>query len=181
MAEPVTPQSERGVAGVVERNVATLLERSRRAEAAPNIHGRIADRTTSFASSGWFLYLHLGVLSVWFVINREWTPIAPFDESYLLLGTITAIEAIVLATIVLIGQNRMAAAAEERAELNLQSSLLAEHEVTQILKLVAQLAEKLRIPAADNPDLEELKDDAPPEAVLDHIDEQRKKSDLKRR
>ena len=65
----------------------------------------------------------------------------------------------------------MAEFAERRAELDLQISLLAEHEITHLLKLVAQLAERMDIKAA--PEIEELKRDVPPEAVLAHRDKQR--------
>lgn len=171
--------SERGVAGVVERNVAALLEHRERAEAARETHDRIADGITRFVGGGRFLYLHLGILIAWFVINRGWTPIAAFDKTFALLGTITAIEAIFLATLVLISQRRMAAIAEERAELNLQICLLAEHEVTQILKLMVSLAEKFQITVAEDSELEDLKHDVPPEVVLDHMAEQRKKNDFK--
>ena len=75
----------------------------------------------------------------------------------------------------------MADLAEKRAELDLQSSLLAEHEITHLLKLVAKLAEHMNIEAADNPELEKLKRDVPPEAVLNQLDEQREKKDAEKK
>ena len=45
---------------------------------------------------------------------------------------IASVEAIFLSTFVLISQNRMQAAADKRADLDLQISLLAEHEVTKL-------------------------------------------------
>ena len=50
---------------------------------------------------------------------------------------VASVEAIFLSTFVLITQNRMAAAADKRAELDLQISLLAEHEVTRIVAIVS--------------------------------------------
>ena len=52
---------------------------------------------------------------------------------------IASVEAIFLSTFVLISQNRMAAAADKRADLDLQVSLLAEHEVTKLVTLVSGL------------------------------------------
>jgi uncharacterized membrane protein len=69
---------------------------------------------------------------------------------------------------VLITQNRMAAAADKRAELDLQIGLLAEHEVTKIVGLVAAIADHLGVDHRE--DVEELKRDVAPEAVLDAID-----------
>ena len=165
------------VAGVVERNVEAMLEHRRREEAERKIHGRIADAVTRFAGSSAFIYLHLALFGAWLVINRGWTPLAPFDETFYLLGTVASVEAIFLSTFVLITQNRMADLAEKRAELDLHISLLSEHEITRLLKLVTQLAGRMNIEAADDPELEELKRDVEPKAVLDHLDEQREKKD----
>ena len=49
------------------------------------------------------------------------------------------VEAIFLSTFVLISQNRMAAAADRRADLDLQISLLAEHEITKLATLAAAI------------------------------------------
>ena len=172
--------SEKGVAGVVERNVAALLEHRRREEEARKIHGRIADAVTRFAGGSAFIFLHLLFFGGWFVINRGWTPLQPFDEPFYLLGTVASVEAIFLSTFVLIRQKRMADLAEKRAELDLQISLLAEHEITHTLKLVIQIAERMKIAAAENPELEELKREAQPGAVLDHMDEQRGKMEAQK-
>lgn len=169
--------AEKGVAGVVERNVGALLEHRRREESGRKLHGRIADRITRFAGSPFFVCAQVAFFCAWFVINRGWTPIAPFDESFYLLGTVAAAEAIFLSTFVLITQIRMADLAEKRAELDLQVSLLAEHEITQVLKLVARIAERMHIGAADNPELAELQNDVEPSAVLDHMDKEREKQD----
>ena len=147
MPEP----AEKKVSGIVERNVEALLEHRRREESERKFHGRIADGVTRFAGSSAFIYMHLLFFGAWFVINRGWTPITPFDETLHLLGTVAAVEAIFLSTFVLITQNRMADLAEKRAELDLHISLLSEHEITRLLKLVAQLAERLGIAAADDP------------------------------
>lgn len=135
------------------------------------MHGRIADGITHFVGSGAFIWLHLALLGAWVAANRGWTPIPPFDATFRLLGTVASVEAIFLSTVVLMTQKRMAEFAERRAELDLQISLLAEHEITHLLKLVAQLAERMDIKAA--PEIEELKRDVPPEAVLAHRDKQR--------
>ena len=70
----------------------------------------------------------------------------------------------------LISQNRMQAAADKRADLDLQISLLAEHEVTKIVTLVSAIAERLEVRTDADHELHEIKQDVAPEAVLDEIE-----------
>ncbi len=80
---------------------------------------------------------------------------------------VASVEAIFLTTFVLMTQNRMSKEAEKRAELDLQISLLAEHEVTRLITLVKAIAEKLDLDASKDPELPELQQDVAPERVLD--------------
>jgi uncharacterized membrane protein len=83
-----------------------------------------------------------------------------------------SVEAIFLSTFILITQNRMASVADKRAELDLQISLLAEHEVTRLVTLVSAVAERMQIRTEVDSELYELKQDVAPEVVLDEIEEQ---------
>jgi uncharacterized membrane protein len=80
------------------------------------------------------------------------------------------VEAIFLSTFVLISQNRQAEAADRRANLDLQISLLAEHEITRILKLVSAMAAKLEVREAQDPELNELERGRGAGAVLDELE-----------
>ena len=97
-----------------------------------------------------------------------------WDESFVVLAMIASVEAIFLSTFVLITQNRMAAAAEKRAELDLQISLLAEHEVTKLVAMVEAVTQHLGIGHEAVGEVEELKQNVAPEAVLDAIDSSEK-------
>lgn len=167
--------AESKVAGVVERNIAALLEHRRKEESARTLHGRVADAVTRLAGNVTFVYVNLVLVAFWFAINRGWTPIQPFDESFHLLGTVTAVEALFLSTFVLITQNRMDRLAEKRSELALQISLLSEHEVTQLVRLVARIGEKLGVQAGAQ--LDEIKRDVPPEAVLERMEQRNARYD----
>jgi uncharacterized membrane protein len=68
-------------------------------------------------------------------------------------------------------QNRMAAQADKRAELDLQISLLAEHEVTKLVAMVSSIADRLGIETEVDEEVPELKQDVAPEVVLDEIEE----------
>jgi uncharacterized membrane protein len=84
---------------------------------------------------------------------------------------IASVEAIFLSTFILITQNRMAAAADRRAELDLQVSLLAEAEITKLVELVSMIAQRMDLPASEQSEIEEMKQRVAPEAVLDAIEE----------
>jgi uncharacterized membrane protein len=81
------------------------------------------------------------------------------------------VEAIFLSTFILITQNRMQAQADRRADLNLQISLLAEHEITRLIKMVAEIGDRMDIRSAQASELSELKKDIQPEKVLDTLDQ----------
>jgi uncharacterized membrane protein len=70
---------------------------------------------------------------------------------------------------VLISQNRQAAAADRRADLDLHINLLTEHELSKLAELVARIAERLEI-AADGDDLDEIRRNVQPETVLDALE-----------
>lgn len=79
-------------------------------------------------------------------------------------------EAIFLSTFVLINQNRMSVAQVKRADLDVQMSLLTEHELTRLLALVSAVAKQLKVRTDVDHELDELKQDVAPEAVLDKLE-----------
>jgi uncharacterized membrane protein len=118
-----------------------------------------------------FVYLHLAFFGLWIVANLGWLPGVPsWDPSFVVLAMIASVEAIFLSTFVLISQNRMAAAADKRADLDLQVSLLAEHEITKLATLVSGIADRLGVRTAADVELDEITQDVAPEAVLDEIE-----------
>src|SRR5207247_1492954 len=148
---------------IVERNIRALLARRRQEEHARGWQDRLADRITSFTGSMRFVYLHLVIFSLWIVLNLPWSPLPRFDPSYVILAMVASVEAIFLSTFILITQNRMTAQADKRADLDLQVSLLAEHEITRLLTLTVAIAERLGITAARDPEMEALAQDVAPE------------------
>ncbi|MBV8455886.1 MAG: DUF1003 domain-containing protein, partial [Acetobacteraceae bacterium] len=135
---------------------------------------RIAAVITRFSGTMKFVYVHLVVYGFWILANLGLVPGLPiFDPSFVILAMVASVEAIFLSTFILITQNRMSAAAEKRAELDLQISLLAEHEITKLAALVSAIADRLGIRTEVDAEVEELKEDVAPEAVLDEIEERR--------
>ena len=171
MGPTVAPPEPGSLNSALARNIEALQER-RRAEAnAAPLQEKIAAAVTRFTGSLPFVYLHLAIFGFWIIANLGWVPGVPqWDESFVVLAMIASVEAIFLSTFVLITQNRMAASAEKRAELDLQISLLTEHEVTKVVTMVAAMADHLRVPHEAGGEVEELKRNVAPEAVLDAID-----------
>jgi uncharacterized membrane protein len=166
------PIHRRGLARVVDRNVRALQSRREDEERQKDRSARIADGITRFTGSMRFVYIHLVLFGSWIFINLGVIPALPrFDPSFVILAMAASVEAIFLSTFVLISQNRMAELADRRADLDLQVSLLAEHEISRVLSLVQQVAARLEIDEARDPELEELKRDVHPEMVLDKIEE----------
>ena len=160
------------LAEVVERNIRQLLERRQLQERTSPLQDRIAAAVSRFTGSMTFVYIHLLLYGAWIAVNVGWIPgIEPFDPTFVVLAMEASVEAIFLSTFVLITQNRMAAAADERADLDLHVSLLAEHEVTRLVSLVTQIAQRMGIEDAHDPELDELAKDVAPEKVMDRMEE----------
>src|SRR3954447_24611630 len=164
-------ETSSGLGQVLERNILLLQDRSRQQEARASTEERIARAITDFTGSMRFVYLHVAIFAVWIVLNLRWIPGIPaWDPTFVILAMIASVEAIFLSTFVLISQNRMAAAADKRADLDLQVSLLAEHEVTKLATLVAGIAERMGVRTEADKELDEITQDVAPEAVLDEIE-----------
>jgi uncharacterized membrane protein len=167
----VSHESSPGLANVVERNIQALLLHRRDQEGNRSRQERLADAVTRFTGSLNFVYIHLVIFGLWILINLGWVPGVPrFDPSFVVLAMVASVEAIFLSTFVLITQNRMAAMADKRADLDLQISLLAEHEITRLITLVTAIAERLELDAARNPELAELSQDVAPERVMEKME-----------
>ena len=155
------------LAGVVERNMRSLVARRQHLEHQKSLEQRLADAITRFTGSMRFVYIHALIYGTWIVINLPAVTTPKFDPNFIILAMVASVEAIFLTTFVLMTQNRMSQEAEKRAELDLQISLLAEHEVTRLITLVKAIAEKLDIEASKDPELPELQQDVAPERVLE--------------
>jgi uncharacterized membrane protein len=157
---------------VLERNIRALQQRRVREAEAAGFEERLSDAITRFSGSMLFVYLHLVIFGGWIAVNLGLVPgIAPFDPSFVILAMVASVEAIFLSTFVLITQNRMAEAADKRAELDLQIGLLSEHEVTKLVTMVSAIADRLGVETEADQEVPELKQDVAPEIVLDEIEE----------
>lgn len=169
---PTVPPPEPGSLNTaLQRNIVALQERRRAEAAKASAEEKIAQAITRFTGTMRFVYLHLAFVTFWIVANSGLVPgVSPWDESFVVLAMVASVEAIFLSTFVLISQNRMAAAADKRADLDLQVNLLSEHEVTKLIAMVSAISEHLGLHHVTGEEVEELKRNVAPEAVLDAID-----------
>ncbi len=167
----VPPPGPENLAGSLKRNIDSLQERRRQEAAHATRQERLAEAITSFAGSMSFVYLHLAIYAAWIALNLGFIPGVPkFDPSFVILATEASVEAIFLSTFVLISQNRQAAAADKRADLDLHINLLTEHELTKLSEVVLAIAARLDVQVGDTADIQEIQKDVAPEAVLDELD-----------
>jgi uncharacterized membrane protein len=103
-------------------NERTMLDAVKRAQ------DRAADRITTFAGSLNFVYIHSAWFGVWILINIGLIGSAlTFDKfPFGLLTMIVSLEAIFLSTFVMVSQNRQAARADIRSQLDFETNLRAE-------------------------------------------------------
>jgi len=155
----------------LRRNIEALRRRRQEEEKQQTLHERVAATITRFTGSMNFVYVHVAIYGFWIVANLGWiSAIEPWDPTFVILAMVASVEAIFLSTFILITQNRMALAAERRAELDVQISLLAEAEITKLVELVSEMAERMNVPGAEEEDVQEMKHQVAPEVVLDAIE-----------
>ena len=172
MDEAPTIQPPSSLNSSLRRNIEALQRRRREEEAHADPHERLAGVITRFTGSMRFVWVHVAAYGFWIVANLGWiAPLRPWDPTFVILAMVASVEAIFLSTFILITQNRMALAAERRAELDVQITLLAEAEITKLVELVSEMAERMNLPDAEGEEIEEMKERVAPEAVLDAIEE----------
>ena len=168
---PDRPEQHPLLAGVLERNIRTLIAQRERRTGQRPFQQRLADAITKFSGNMAFVYLHVVWFGGWIAWNLGAFGGKPFDPfPFGLLTMIVSLEAIFLATFVLISQNRISLDAERRTNLDLQIGLLTEHELTRALKMLDEIQDHLGITQDPGTDLEELEAEVRPEDVLEEIE-----------
>lgn len=133
---------------------------------------RLGDLIAGTAGSVTFVFAHLAAFTVWIGWNVA-RGIKHFDPPpFSLLSTVVTLEAILLASFILMRQARIGRRSEEREHLMLQILLLTEKELTAALDLNREIARKVGLAsAADRPVVEELSRQTPIDDVAQTIRE----------
>jgi uncharacterized membrane protein len=164
------PQEE--MLTLLRRNIERLTNLRRAMEGARDRPTRIADAVTGFTGSMRSVLFHGLLFGGWIVVNLGLLPgIRPFDPfPFVMLAMIASVEAIFLSTFVLISQNRAAEVSSRRDELDVQISLLAEHEVTRVIQMLDLVMDHLGVTRSRPTDLEALKQDVSAEQIVREIE-----------
>ena len=115
---------------------------------------RVSDWIACTAGKGFVLVLHVVWFGAWIAMNggtvRGIQPFDPFPFPFLTLTV--SLEAIFLALFDLASQNRLARQTDKRSHLDLQIDLLAEREMTAVLRLLQDIAQHLAVPTSATPE-----------------------------
>ncbi len=108
---------------------------------------RVSDAIAKFVGSMTFLLLQLLLVLAWSAINLNLIPgTQAFDPfPFGILALVVSSESVLLTIFVLISQNRMTRQAERRSHLDLQVGMLAEQELTAMLRMQHKICQRLGI------------------------------------
>ena len=133
---------------------------------------RLSDQAASFVGGLPFILVHLLFFACWMIFNTvPLTRSHHFDPvPYSLLGTIVALEAILLASLIVMRQTRMSRRADERDHLMLQILLLTEKEITAVLGVDQKIAEHVGLDnVANSKEITELSQETSIDDVAETI------------
>lgn len=135
---------------------------------------KFADWMTDVFGTIEFLWFNIIWFALWLLINSNLVPFIPVFDPYPfgVLTMIVSLEAIALAVIVLISQNRAARISELREEIDIQVNMIVETEVTKIMKLMAILLEKNGVSISSDPELKKMLEPMDIERIEGEIEKQ---------
>lgn len=170
------------LANIIEQNIHTIIHSRQTAANQRTTEERLADAITEFSGRMYFVYFHVVWFGIWILLNSGFFGLKPFDPyPFGLLTMVVSLEAIFLATFVLISQNRLSAEADRRADLDLQIGLLTEYELTRVIKMLDAMQDKMGIENDSDLELLDLEKNVHPEDVLEEMDRiQRRIGQLKK-
>jgi len=143
-ADQERTESDREHGEVLRTNIRAIADLEERALHRRGTANRLSAAISRATGSVPFALFHIVGLTVWFVLNtRVFRGVEPFDPfPFNFLTVVVSLEAIFLSVFVSMSQNHMTRQAEKRAHLNLQVDMLAEQELTAILRMVQGLCKK---------------------------------------
>jgi uncharacterized membrane protein len=131
--------------GHVQEHIDLILKHEEEFLARRTPAERLGDSLGAFVGSLLFIGIHLAWFTVWILANTAHFPHVPhFDPlPFPLLDTVVAIEAIFLASFIVMRQSRISRRSDERDHLILQVLLLVEKEITAVLQMERQMATRV--------------------------------------
>ena len=153
-------------------NVETILRHEQDFLARRSHADRLGDSTAAIVGSLSFVACQLLFVSAWILINsthlfavRHFDP-APFS----LLSCVLALESILLASFIVMRQAWLSKRSDEREHLMLQILMLSEKELSAVIGMNRQIAEKLGLgKLAADPNIQQLEEEISIDEVAESI------------
>lgn len=119
---------------------------------------KVADFLTASFGTVFFLALNVALFAVWILWNMGMIPGIPILDPlpFGFLTMLVSLEAILLAIVVLISQNREARGAELREEVDLYINTYAEREITKLIYLQTLLLKQNGIDISKDADVQQM-------------------------
>ncbi len=165
------PRSPRTVADITRENVRAMHQLDELAVAGRTFADRFAELVARFCGSILFVWIHVALFAAWIGWNvlPGLTHFDPYPFTFLTLCV--SLEAIFLASFILISQNYEMRVSERRSQLDLQINLLAEQENTKMLRLLERIARKVGALEGDDPEIHALEQATRAETLARQIDD----------
>jgi len=180
-ARAVQPMLEESVPDPVARNISDILELESRELARTTRTQLWLERLSRALARPAFPVGLLVFISAWIAVNMMSAAVGipHFDPPpFAWLTGLLTLTALLMTTIVLIGQGRQSTLAEQRAHLDLQINLLTEQKVTKLIHLIEELRADLPgVRRRDDPHVAELKKPTDPAQVASALKERDPMSD----
>jgi uncharacterized membrane protein len=129
------------------RNVGRIAELVREQQYTATMSERIGSAISRVAGSLTFVAVHVAAIAAWVSWNHLAAAAWRFDPyPFGVLTMIVSFESVLIASFVLVAQNRMTQQAERRNHLQLQINILAEQETTVVIRMLQHLATHLDVP-----------------------------------
>ena len=156
----------------VQEQIETIAKHEQEFLERRSLAERMGDLTAAIVGNLAFVVVHIFLFASWIIVNTlHVSGIRHFDPMpFSLLGTIVALEAILLVSLILMRQARLGRRADERDHLMLQVLLLTEKEVTALISVTQQIAIRTGVSAAENSkEIEQLGQDTPIDELAQNI------------
>lgn len=157
---------------VTRQNVQAMRRLEEAAMARRTGADRMAAAIGRACGSMTFVVIHAIFFGSWIAYNSlPWfDAFDPYPFTFLTL--VVSLEAIFLATFILISQNYEMRVTERRNQLDLQINLLAEQESTKTLQILERIAKKVGAHVTDDPQVRALEQATRPDALAKQIEEE---------
>ena len=156
---------------LTQRNIETIVAMESAAKAERTRTDVFAEVVTHFCGSMRFIWAHIVILAAWSVWNvlpslKPWR----FDEfPFFFMCFILAVEAIFLASFILMNQRHESRLSEQRNHLDLQINLLSEQENTKMLQMLSQIAKAVGVTNENDQEIHVLQAAARPDKMMEQI------------